>query len=136
MISHFEVARESGSRWFQSAFWDIFNMAANSSPKTVLQCTLTTISTWSAAQSQSWLRHLVCLFPNFMPSFNLVPMVFSFFNDSSWILVRSHAKLKTMLQPRSENSLSSRLERRSTMLMQNVGGGGGGGCKQSVLGEM
>ena len=40
-------------------------MAANSSPKTVLQCTLTTISTWSAAQSQSWLRHLVCLFPNF-----------------------------------------------------------------------
>ena len=77
-----------------------------------------------------WLRHLVCLFPNtVMPSFDLIPMVFSFFNDSSWILARSQEKLKTMLQPRSENSLSSKQERRLTMLMQNVGGGGVGANK-------
>ena len=42
----------------QSALWDcfgghIFNMAANSSPKTVPECTLTTISTQSPAQPQS-----------------------------------------------------------------------------------
>ena len=57
-IRHFEVAREPGSRWFQSALWDcfggrIFNMAANLSPKTVPQCTLTTNSTRSPAQPQS-----------------------------------------------------------------------------------
>ena len=56
-ISLFEVARETWSRWFQKAFWDcfgerIFNMAANSFPKTVPQCTLTTISTRSPAQPQ------------------------------------------------------------------------------------
>ena len=37
-IRHFEVARETGSRWLSSALWDcfggrIFNMAANLSPK-------------------------------------------------------------------------------------------------------
>ena len=54
----FEVVRETGSRWLSSALWDgfggrIFNMAANLCLKTVPQCTLTTISTRSSAQSQS-----------------------------------------------------------------------------------
>ena len=57
-IGHFEVALETESRWFQSALWDcfggrIFNMVANSSPKAVPQCTLTTISTRSPSQPQS-----------------------------------------------------------------------------------
>ena len=54
-IHPFEVVRETGSRWLSSALWDcfggrIFKMAANLCPKTVPQCTLTTISTWSPAQ--------------------------------------------------------------------------------------
>ena len=49
-IRHFEVARETGSGVCQTALWDcfggrIFNMAANSSLKTVPQCTLTTSTT-------------------------------------------------------------------------------------------
>ena len=49
IIRHFEVARETGGDGCQSALWDsfkgsIFNMAANSSPKIVPQCSLTTIS--------------------------------------------------------------------------------------------
>ena len=57
-IRPFEVMRETGSRWLSSALWDCFggrtfNMAANLCPKTVPQCTLTTISTQSSAQSQS-----------------------------------------------------------------------------------
>ena len=57
-IGHFEVALETESRWFQSALCDcfggrIFNMVANSSPKAVPQCTLTTISTRSPSQPQS-----------------------------------------------------------------------------------
>ena len=48
IIRHFEVARETGGDGCQSALWDcfkgsIFNMAANSSPKIVPQCTLTTV---------------------------------------------------------------------------------------------
>ena len=57
-IGHFEVALETESRWFQSALCycfggRIFNMVANSSPKAVPQCTLTTISTLSPSQPQS-----------------------------------------------------------------------------------
>ena len=57
-IGHFKVARETGSRWLSSALWDsfggrIFNIATNLFPKTVPQCTLTTISTRSPAQLQS-----------------------------------------------------------------------------------
>ena len=49
IIRHFKVARETEGDGCQSALWDcfkgsIFNMAANSSPKTVPQCTLTTMS--------------------------------------------------------------------------------------------
>ena len=48
-IHHFEFARETGSRWLSKCivglFWEhIFNMAANSSPKTVPQCALATLS--------------------------------------------------------------------------------------------
>ena len=57
-IRHFEVARETGSRWWSSALWDrfggrIFIVASNWSPTTVPQCTLTTVSTQSPTQPQS-----------------------------------------------------------------------------------
>ena len=39
-------------------------------------------------------------------------MVFSFFNDSSWILETSQGKLKTMLQPGSESCLSSKQKKK------------------------
>ena len=56
-IRLFELAREPGRDGCQSALWDcfrgrIFNMAANSSPQTAPQCTLTTISTRSPTQPQ------------------------------------------------------------------------------------
>ena len=47
------------------------------------------------AISTSPLKHLICLqFPqlNFMPLINLIRMVFSFSNDSSWILQTSQEK--------------------------------------------
>ena len=50
----FEVVRETGSRWLSKCILGrFFNMAANSSPKTVPECTLTTILTRSLAQPQS-----------------------------------------------------------------------------------
>ena len=57
-IRHFEVARETRSRWWSSALWDrfggrIFIVASNLSPTTVPQCTLTTVSTQSPTQPQS-----------------------------------------------------------------------------------
>ena len=57
-IRHFEVARETGTRclskYIVGLFWRThFNMAANSPPKTVPQCTLTTIASRSPAQPQS-----------------------------------------------------------------------------------
>ena len=53
-ICHFEVARETGPRWLSKCIVGrIFNMTTNSSPKTVPQCTLTNISTWSPTQPQS-----------------------------------------------------------------------------------
>ena len=58
VIHQFEVARETGSRRLSKCivglFWArIFNVGANSSAKTVPQCTLTTSSTWSTAQPQN-----------------------------------------------------------------------------------
>ena len=57
-IRHFEVARETGSRWLSKCivglFWGThFQHGSNFAPKTVPQCTLTTISTQSPAQPQS-----------------------------------------------------------------------------------
>ena len=57
-IRHFEVARETRSRWWSSALWDrfggrIFIVTSKLSPKTVPQCTLTTVSTQSPTQPQS-----------------------------------------------------------------------------------
>ena len=51
------LSRRAGRDGCQSALWDcfrrrIFNMAANSIPKTVPQCTLTAISTWFPTQPQ------------------------------------------------------------------------------------
>ena len=56
-IFHFEVVQEAGSRWLPKCIVGlfmgrIFNMAANSSHKTVPECTLTTILTRSLATSK------------------------------------------------------------------------------------
>ena len=59
LIRHFEVARETRSRWLSKSkvglpVWGrICRYVKNASPKTVPQCTLTTISTRSPAQPQS-----------------------------------------------------------------------------------
>ena len=57
-IRHFEVARETGSRWLSKCIVGLFwgqncRHVENASPKTVPQCTLTTILTRSPAQPQS-----------------------------------------------------------------------------------
>ena len=57
-IRHFEVARETGSRWLSKCIVGLFWAAnlppcCNASSKTVPQCTLATISTQSPAQPQS-----------------------------------------------------------------------------------
>ena len=56
--SSLRLCERPGRDSYQSALWNcfggrIFNMAANSSPKTVPECTLTTILTQSLAQLQS-----------------------------------------------------------------------------------
>ena len=58
VIRHFEVARETGSRWLSRCIVGLFWPANlppcwNASSKTVPQCTLTTISSRSPAQPQS-----------------------------------------------------------------------------------
>ena len=57
-ILHFEVVRQTESRWLLKCIVGliggrIFNMAANSSPKTVPECTSTVILTRFLAQPQS-----------------------------------------------------------------------------------
>ena len=89
-IGHFKVARETGSRRLSSALWDsfggrIFNIATNLFPKTVPQCTLTTISTRSPAQLQMANRPL----PTFKkPHFQNKAKCTTFLVEMSFIYMR------------------------------------------------